>query len=67
MSQVMRSDDQDFKDKILYKDFRLSPLPIQIDDSFDLYFQNKENKLFKFNVEAIAGDLFTAGRVNSTF
>lgn len=63
MSQVMRSGNQDFQDKILYKDFRLAPLPIQIDDSFDLYFQNKEKRLFKFNIEAIAEDLFTAGRV----
>jgi len=66
MSLELIAENQNFEPKTYYKaykDFRLSPLPIQIDDSYNLYFQNKEEKLFKFSIKEIADDFFRSGRI----
>ena len=63
MSAVLNIGRQDYERKVIYKDFKLSPLPIQIDDSYNLYFQNKEKKLFKFNIESISKGIIELERI----
>ena len=45
--------------KKFYKDFKQSPLPIQINDSKELYFRNCELKLLKINIGTISDTVFS--------
>lgn len=49
--------------KKIYRDPKQSPLPIQIDGTSNLYFLNKDEKLLKINIEAIAQTFFESGKI----
>ena len=49
--------------KKIYRDPKQSPLPIQIDGTSNLYFLNKNQKLLKINIQAIADTFFESGKV----
>lgn len=49
--------------KKFYADVKTAPLPVQIDSSFNLYFQNSQKKLLKISVKSIADQVFSSAQI----